>query len=173
MSTTLLSEELRTNIKKAERMLIGFEWVDASTAETIAVEDPATGEVVAHVPAGNAQDVDRAVSAACAAFRGPWRRLTPQERGRLLWKLADLIEDRAQEFAELESLDAGMTIGEARYVDVAFSVDVLRYYAGWPTKITGDTIPVSFPTNFGGPYHSSRCASPSVWWGASCRGISR
>ena len=160
MSTTLLSEELRTNIKKAERMLIGFEWVDASTAETIAVEDPATGEVVAHVPAGNAQDVDRAVSAACAAFRGPWRRLTPQERGRLLWKLADLIEDRAQEFAELESLDAGMTIGEARYVDVAFSVDVLRYYAGWPTKITGDTIPVSFPTNFGGPYHSYTLREP-------------
>ncbi|MGW4340844.1 aldehyde dehydrogenase family protein [Rhodococcus koreensis] len=160
MSATLFSEDLKTNIKKAERMLIGGEWVDSATAETIAVEDPATGAVVASVPAGDARDVDRAVDAARTAFRGRWSRLTPQERGLLLWRLADLIEERAQELAELESLDAGMPIGEARYVDVAFSIDILRYYAGWPTKITGDTIPVSFPTNFGGPYHAYTLREP-------------
>ncbi|MBV6759793.1 aldehyde dehydrogenase family protein [Rhodococcus opacus] len=160
MSASLFSEDLKTNIKKAERMLIGGEWVDSATAETIAVEDPATGAIVASVPAGDARDIDRAVDAARTAFRGRWSRLTPQERGLLLWRLADLIEERAQELAELESLDAGMPIGEARYVDVAFSIDILRYYAGWPTKITGDTIPVSFPTNFGGPYHAYTLREP-------------
>ncbi|MBJ8337298.1 aldehyde dehydrogenase family protein [Antrihabitans sp. YC3-6] len=160
MTTTLLSPDLRTRVQDAHKMLIGSEWVSAASGATLSVEDPATGQVVAEVPAGDIEDVDRAVAAARAALRGPWSRITPQERGKLIWRLADLIEARAQELAELESLDAGMPIMEARYVDVAFSIDVLRYYAGWPTKITGDTIPVSFPMNFGGPYHAYTVREP-------------
>ncbi|MBJ8348856.1 aldehyde dehydrogenase [Antrihabitans sp. YC2-6] len=160
MTTTLLSGDLQAQVRNSHKMLIGSEWVSATSGKTIPVEDPATGLVIAEVPAGDFEDVDRAVAAARAALRGPWSRITPQERGKLIWRLADLIESRAQELAELESLDAGMPIMEARYVDVAFSIDILRYYAGWPTKITGDTIPVSFPTNFGGPYHAYTLREP-------------
>ena len=160
MTTTLLSEDLQVQVRNARKMLIGGDWVESATGATVPVEDPATGRNVADVPAGDAVDVDRAVLAARAALRGPWSRITPQERGKLLWRLADLVEANAQRLAELESLDAGMPIMEARYVDVAFSIDVLRYYAGWPTKITGETIPVSFPTNFGGPYHAYTLREP-------------
>ncbi|TQM32587.1 aldehyde dehydrogenase family protein [Nocardia bhagyanarayanae] len=160
MTTTLHSDDLRTRVAEAQKMLIGGEWVRAASGRTLAVEDPATGEVVAQVPAGDSEDVDRAVRAARAALRGPWCLVTPQERGRLIWRLADLIEANAQQLAELEALDAGMPIAEARYVDVALSIEILRYYAGWPTKITGDTIPVSFPMNFGGPYHAYTVREP-------------
>ncbi|MBF6245667.1 aldehyde dehydrogenase family protein [Nocardia elegans] len=160
MTTTLFSPDLRSRVDDAQQMLIGGEWVQAVSGRTLAVEDPATGDVVAQVPAGDAEDVDRAVAAAHAALRGPWRRTTPQERGKILWRLADLVEAHAQQLAELESLDAGMPIGEARYVDVALSIDILRYYAGWPTKITGDTIPVSFPTTMGGNYHAYTLREP-------------
>ncbi|NEW26595.1 aldehyde dehydrogenase family protein [Nocardia cyriacigeorgica] len=160
MTTTLHSDDLRMRVAEAQKMLIGGEWVQAVSGRTLAVEDPATGEVVAQVPAGDREDVDRAVAAARAALRGPWHLITPQERGTLLWRLADLVEANAQQLAELEALDAGMPIAEARYVDVALSIEILRYYAGWPTKITGDTIPVSFPTNFGGPYHAYTVREP-------------
>ncbi|MGM7648736.1 aldehyde dehydrogenase family protein [Nocardia sp. JW2] len=160
MTMTLHSDGLRTRVAEAQQMLIGGEWVQACSGRTLAVEDPATGAVVAQVPAGDSADVDRAVAAARAALRGPWRLLTPQERGKLIWRLADLLEAHAGELAELEALDAGMPIAEARYVDVALSIDILRYYAGWPTKITGDTIPVSFPMNFGGPYHAYTVREP-------------
>ncbi|MFI2478478.1 aldehyde dehydrogenase family protein [Nocardia xishanensis] len=160
MTTTLHSDGLRTRVADAQKMLIGGEWVQAASGRTLAVEDPATGEVVAQVPAGDSADVDRAVGAARAALRGPWRLVTPQERGKLLWRLADLVEANVQQLAELEALDAGMPIAEARYVDVALSIEILRYYAGWPTKITGDTIPVSFPMNFGGPYHAYTVREP-------------
>lgn len=160
MTTTLLSHDLRTRVGNAQQMLIGGEWVGAASGRTLAVEDPATGEILAHVPAGDAEDVDRAVATARAALRGPWRLITPQERGKLIWRLADLVEANAQELAELEALDAGMPIGEARYVDIALSIDILRYFAGWPTKITGDTVPVSFPTTMGGAYHAYTLREP-------------
>ncbi|MET9262565.1 aldehyde dehydrogenase family protein [Amycolatopsis sp. NPDC004079] len=153
-TTETLPASLRANVEKARRMLIGGDWVEASSGQSLAVRDPSTGQALVDVPAADASDVDRAVSAARAALTGPWRLMTPQERGKLLWRLADLVEARADELAALEALDVGMPITEARFVDVPFSVEILRYYAGWPTKITGDTIPVSFPTNFGGPYHA-------------------
>lgn len=144
----------------AHKMLIGGDWVHGATGQTIPIEDPSTGQTIAAVPAGKAEDVDRAVRAARNAFGGAWSEFTPQQRGQMLYRLADLVEQHADELAKIESLDAGMPIGEARYVDVAFSLDILRYYAGWPTKITGDTIPVSFPTNFGGPYHAYTLRQP-------------
>ncbi|MCG3754040.1 aldehyde dehydrogenase family protein [Amycolatopsis sp. Poz14] len=153
-TTETLPEALRANVEKARRMLIGGDWVEARSGQSLAVRDPSTGQVLVDAPAADASDVDRAVSAARATLTGPWRLMTPQERGKLLWRLADLVEAHADELAALEALDVGMPITEASFVDVPFSVEILRYYAGWPTKITGDTIPVSFPTNFGGPYHA-------------------
>lgn len=160
MTATLLSNPLRTMLQAEHKMLIGGQWVGAASGATLDVHDPATGDVVARVPAGDAEDVDRAARAARAALRGPWSTVTPQERGKLLWRLAELVEAHAAEFAELEALDAGMPINEARFVDVAVSIDILRYYAGWPTKITGDTIPVSYPMNVGGPYHAYTLREP-------------
>jgi acyl-CoA reductase-like NAD-dependent aldehyde dehydrogenase len=154
MSSTLLSEDLQARLQAEHRMLIGGEWVDAASGETLPVYDPSRGEVVAEVPAGGAEDVDRAVAAAREALRGPWQTMSPQERGRVMWRLADLVEEHGDEFVELDSLDVGTPVNDVRFIELASALDVLRYYAGWPTKITGDTIPVSIPKAFGGPYHA-------------------
>jgi phenylacetaldehyde dehydrogenase len=102
---------------------------------------------------GDREDVDRAVRAARRAFEsGPWRKMTPSERGKLVWKLADLIEAHAEEFAQLESLDNGKPVGVARVADVPLAVDLFRYMAGWATKIEGNTIPLSVPYTPGAQY---------------------
>ncbi len=123
------------------RLLINGEWVDgAKKFDTI---NPATGEVLTSVAEASAADVDRAVSAARNAFEdrnGAWRKMSASERGRLIWRLADLIEQNIDELAELETLDNGKPIFESRYVDMPMVVDVLRYYAGWATKIHGETV---------------------------------
>jgi phenylacetaldehyde dehydrogenase len=99
-----------------------------------------------HVARGEKKDIDRAVRAARKAFEnGPWRKMTPSERGKLLWRLADLIEAHADEFATLETLDNGKPLAVARVADVPLTIDHFRYYAGWATKIEGETIPVSVP----------------------------
>ena len=104
---------------------------------------------MAHVAEADAADVDKAVKAARKAFdEGPWPRMTPSERGRILWKLADLIERQTEQFATLESLDNGKPLTVARVADVPLTVDMFRYMAGWATKITGTTIPISFPGEF-------------------------
>jgi acyl-CoA reductase-like NAD-dependent aldehyde dehydrogenase len=105
--------------------------------------NPCTGEALAQVSLGTPADVDRAVAAARRALDGPWGRMTPSQRGKLLWKVADLIEERTEEFAFLEALDTGKPITYARLVDLPLTVDWFRYMAGWPTKLQGATIPVS------------------------------
>ncbi len=96
---------------------------------------------------------DRAVRAARAAFEaGPWSKLTTSERGRLIWKLADLLEENLEEFAQLESLDNGKPLTVARAADVPLAVDLFRYMAGWATKIEGNTIPISVPYTPGAKY---------------------
>ena len=133
-------------LSKARRMLINGQWVQAASGQTFPTYDPATGEVICQVPAGDKADIDAAVKAARAAFEdGPWRRLTPSERGRLIWKLADLLEQNLEEFAALESLDNGKPLTVARVADVPLAVDLFRYMAGWATKIHGDTFPISVP----------------------------
>src|SRR5499427_1856615 len=126
---------------KPGRLLIGGQWVDGSkTFDTI---NPATEEVLTQVVEASAADVDRAVQAARQAFEdrnGPWRKLSASERGRLLWKLADLVEKNIDELAELETLDNGKPIFESRYVDMPMVADVFRYYTGWATKIHGETV---------------------------------
>jgi phenylacetaldehyde dehydrogenase len=127
-------------------MLIDGRFVEAASGRTFPSFDPATGEVLAQVPDGGAEDVDRAVRAARRAFEsGPWPSLSPSERGRLLWKLADLLEAHAEELATLESLDNGKPLTVARAADLPLSVDCLRYFAGWSTKLEGTTIPISVP----------------------------
>jgi aldehyde dehydrogenase (NAD+) len=123
------------------QLLIDGQWVDgAKSFDTI---NPATGEVLTQIAEGSSADVDRAVDAARRAFEdrnGAWRKMSASERGRLIWKLADLLEKNIDEFAELETLDNGKPIFESRYVDMPMVVDVLRYYAGLATKIHGETV---------------------------------
>jgi len=126
------------------RLLIDGQWVEsAKKFDTI---NPATGEVLTQIAAASNEDVDRAVAAARRAFEdrnGAWRKLSASERGRLIWKLADLLEKNIDEFAELETLDNGKPIFESRHVDMPMVIDVLRYYAGWATKIHGETVNTS------------------------------
>jgi acyl-CoA reductase-like NAD-dependent aldehyde dehydrogenase len=128
-------------VSKPKKLLIDGKWVDAESGKSFETRNPATDEVLAKIPEGGKADVDKAVKAARKAFEsGPWRKMTASERGRCLYKLADLIEQRADEFAQLETLDNGKPIKESRFVDVPACVDTFRYYAGWATKIEGETI---------------------------------
>lgn len=125
------------------KMLIGGEWVDALSGETFTTYHPATEEKIADVPRATAQDVDRAVKAARKAFEeGPWPKMDARDRGRLLTKLADLVEAHLPELAALESLDNGKPITDATNADLPLVVDCLRYYGGWADKVHGQTIPV-------------------------------
>ncbi len=105
-------------LAKQHQLLIDGKWVDARSGETFSVEDPATQEVIGHVPAGDRADIDLAVAAARRAFEsGPWSRISPGDRSRLVWKLADLLEEHADEFAEIEALDNGKPVKNARRDD--------------------------------------------------------
>ncbi|HEX4004250.1 MAG TPA: aldehyde dehydrogenase family protein [Candidatus Acidoferrales bacterium] len=139
-----VAENVSKYVAKTRQMLINGKWVNAASGKTFPTYNPATGEVLAHVAEGDKEDIDRAVAAARAAFeKGAWRDITPSERGRLIWKLADLLEKHAEEFAQLECLDQGKPLALARVADIPVSIDQLRYYAGWATKVEGSTIPIS------------------------------
>lgn len=140
-------------ITKKHKMLINGKWVESASGKTFPTYDPATGEVLAEIAEGDREDINRAVQAARNAFEnGPWPRLTASERGRLIWKLADLLEQNLEEFAEIESLDNGKPLKIARVADVPLAVDLFRYMAGWATKIEGNTIPISVPYTPGAKY---------------------
>ncbi|MCO6457076.1 MAG: aldehyde dehydrogenase family protein [Pirellulaceae bacterium] len=122
---------------------IGGQWQPAQSGQTFATLDPATEEVIAEVAEGDAADVELAVRAAREALeRSDWSRLDARDRGRLMYRLADLIEEEIDELAALESWDNGKPIRDARHVDLPLVVDCLRYYAGYADKIHGQTIPV-------------------------------
>ncbi|MEB2346680.1 MAG: aldehyde dehydrogenase family protein [Deltaproteobacteria bacterium] len=141
-----LQPEVRRFVGRRRPLLIDGKWVEAASGRTFESLDPATGERLAEVAEGDREDVDRAVRAARRAFdAGPWPAMTPSERGRLLWKLADLLEANTEELAQLESLDNGKPVTVARAADVPLAVDCLRYMAGWATKVEGATIPISVP----------------------------
>jgi phenylacetaldehyde dehydrogenase len=146
-------------VSKTGKLLINGKWVDAASGKTFATYNPATGEVLANVAAGDKEDIDRAVKAARAAFEtGPWSKISPSERGRLLWKLADLLEKHTEEFAQLESLDNGKPLKVARAADVPLAVDHFRYYAGWATKIEGNTISLGLAKQ--GKFHAYTVREP-------------
>lgn len=154
-------EHVQSFVRTPRKMLIGGRWRDAASGKTFATYNPATGDMLAHVAEGDRADVDHAITAARKAFEsGPWRKLTASERGRLIWKLADLLETHAEEFAQLESLDNGKPIGVARVADVPLAVDLFRYMAGWATKIEGNTIPISVPYTPGAQYLSYTLREP-------------
>jgi aldehyde dehydrogenase (NAD+) len=128
------------------RLLINGEWQESHTGKTFDTINPATEEAIASVPEADAVDVDRAVAAARRAFdEGPWRRMSAAERGRLLYKLADLIESNQEELAQLETLDNGKPISESLAVDLPLTIACYRYYAGWADKNHGKTIPIAGP----------------------------
>jgi len=150
-----LDERVVGFTSEPRKMLIDGEWVEAASGKTFPTYNPATGEVLAWIAEGDEEDVDRAVKAARVAFEaGPWRKTTPSDRGKMIWKLADLIEEHFEEFAELESIDNGKPVTFARMADVPVSVDMFRYMAGWATKIEGSTIPISVPYMPGAEFHA-------------------
>ena len=128
---------------RCTQLLIDGQWCDSVSGETFATYHPATEEKIADIARAGAADVDLAVKAARRAFsQGPWAEMDARDRGRLLNRLADLIEENAEELAALETLDNGKPIRDSRAADIPLVIDCLRYYAGWADKLTGDTIPV-------------------------------
>ncbi len=129
-------------LKKPKKLLIDGKWVDAKSGKSFKTYNPATEEVLAEIPEAGKEDVDAAVKAARIAFEDGrfHRKMTAAQRAHCLYKLADLIEKHADELAQLETLDNGKPISEARWVDVAATVETFRYYAGWATKLEGETI---------------------------------
>ncbi len=133
------------------RLHIDGAWTDALGGGEIPVVDPATGEVFTSVAEAREADIDRAVAAARKAFdSGPWPRMKPNERARILWRLADLIERDGDELARLTTLENGKPFSQAQMIDVRGSVKAFHYFSGWATKLTGTTVPLSTP----GEYHA-------------------
>ena len=131
---------------KPGRLFIDGQWVESISGATFTTVNPATEAPLTQVSEARAEDVDRAVKAARKAFTGgPWPAMSPGDRGRLLWKIGDLLESRLDEVARLETLDSGKTITEASRVDVPMAADCFRYFAGFATKIEGETIPARGP----------------------------
>jgi acyl-CoA reductase-like NAD-dependent aldehyde dehydrogenase len=128
---------------KTKGLWIDNEYVDAVSGETITSLNPATGEPFAEVQAAGKEDVDRAVASARKALDGEWGKMSPDDRGRLIWKLAELVEEHNDELGTLETLDNGKPIGASQGDDVPGVAAMFRYFAGWATKIQGHTIPVS------------------------------
>jgi aldehyde dehydrogenase (NAD+) len=126
-----------------QKMFIGGKWVDAVSGKTFPTLNPATGQVICHVAEGDTADVDLAVKAARTALEdGPWGRMNASDRGRLMNKLADAIEDKMEELAALETLDNGKPIADSLAADLPLTIKCYRYYAGWADKIHGKTIPI-------------------------------
>jgi aldehyde dehydrogenase (NAD+) len=128
-------------LSKPKQLLIDGKWVNAKSGKTFETRNPANDEVLSTIAEGGKEDIDLAVKAARRAFEeGKWRKMTAAQRARLLYRLADEIEKRSEEFAQLETLDNGKPIKESRYVDIPQVVETFRYYAGWVTKLEGETV---------------------------------
>jgi phenylacetaldehyde dehydrogenase len=151
----------RCSCAAPRQLFINGQWCDAASGKTFETPDPATGETLARVAEGGAEDIDRAVRAARRAFdEGPWGRMTPSERGRIIWRIGDLILQHADELAQLESLDNGKPFGVAQAADVPLAADLFHYMAGWATKIEGNTINISVPYMPGANFHSYTLREP-------------
>lgn len=141
------------------RMLIGGQWTDASSGGRFEKINPATEQVLAELPAGEAADIDRAVASAREQLStGPWSTMPGPERGKLLHRLADLVERDSEMIARVQAEESGQPIGEPRFLDVPKAVDTFRYYAGWADKIEGAVLPIT--EAFGEPAHSYRTREP-------------
>ncbi len=158
-----ISQKTKEWISKPKKLLINGEWIDAASGETFEVFNPANGQVIAHVQKGGAPDIESAVSHARKVFddsSSAWRRMTPSERGKLVWKIGDLILEHADTLAELESADNGKPMAVAKVADVALAADLFHYMAGWATKLEGNTIPISVPYAPGAQFHAFTLREP-------------
>ena len=136
---TLIKEKVQI---KPGKLFIGGKWVDSVSGKIFATINPATAEVITQVYEASEKDVDLAVQSARKALEGPWKKMSASDRGKILWKIGDLILKYAEELAYLETLDSGKTIFESSKIDIPHTADVFHYYAGWADKIQGETIPV-------------------------------
>lgn len=144
--TVQLDERVQHFLQGKKKMFINGQFVESASSKTFDTPNPATGETLATVYEGDKQDIGRAVQAARKAFdEGPWPRMNPADRSRLMYKLADLMEEHREALAQLETLDNGKPIRETANADIPLAIEHMRYYAGWTTKITGQTIPVNGP----------------------------
>lgn len=135
-------------VKSARKLFINGQFVDSVSGETFDTFDPATGNKIVSVAEANAEDVEKAVEAARDAFdSGDWPKMKPNDRARLLLKLADLIEENAEELSHLETLDNGMPLNQS-YQMILGAAESFRYYAGWATKIAGETLNPSTPGEY-------------------------
>jgi phenylacetaldehyde dehydrogenase len=150
-----LSAPVKRFVGQARQALIDGRWQDAQSGETFEVFNPSNETVIARVADCKKADVDLAVAAARKAFdQGPWPRMSPSARGKILWKIGDLILENLEELAQLESLNNGKPIGVARGADVPLAADLFHYMAGWATKIEGSTIQISVPYTPDAQYHA-------------------
>ncbi|MCF6215177.1 MAG: aldehyde dehydrogenase family protein [Emcibacter sp.] len=141
-----LHHKTRDFISSPRKMLVNGQWVTSASGKSFDTLDPSTGGVIVQVAEGDKEDIDRAVTAARAAFEdGLWPSMNPTDRARCMYRLADLMEENADILAELEALDNGKNVAVARAVDVQVAIDYIRYMAGWPTKIMGNVLPLSVP----------------------------
>jgi phenylacetaldehyde dehydrogenase len=155
VQVTELSSEVESFIGRPREVLIDGRWVAAKSGKSFEVYDPSSGREIARVAACEKADVDAAVAAARRAFdHGPWPRMSPSQRGRIIWKIGDLILENLEELAQLEALDNGKPIGVARAADVPLAADLFHYMAGWATKLEGNTIGLSVPYTPGAEYHA-------------------
>jgi len=144
--TVNLKEKVEKFLSGKKHLYINGEFVESKSQKTFETYNPATGEVLAHVFEAGSEDIDLAVRAAKKAFdEGPWSKMGAAKRSRLMYKLADLMEENAAELAQLETLDNGKPIRETTNADIPLAIEHMRYYAGWSTKIVGQTIPVNGP----------------------------
>jgi phenylacetaldehyde dehydrogenase len=161
MTTALLDKRVNDFVSTERRLYIDGKFVDAATGKTFETPNPATGEILAHVAEGDAEDIDRAVRAARRAFEsGPWATMTPSERGRIVWRIGDLVEEHTEELAQLETLDNGKPLAIARAADVPLAAELFRYMAGWATKLEGNTISLSVPYMPGAQFHAYTLREP-------------
>jgi phenylacetaldehyde dehydrogenase len=158
--TVTLDRNVEAFIGTPRQLFINGQWADAASGKTFETPNPATGEILARVAEGDAEDINRAVRAARAAFNGPWSQLTPSDRGRIIWRIGDLILEHAEELAQLESLDNGKPYAVALGADVPLAADLFHYMAGWATKINGSTIDISVPYMPGANFHSYTLREP-------------
>lgn len=148
-------------LRKPKQNLIAGKWVDAASSKLFDVFNPADGSVIARVADSDREDIDRAVKAARSAFESrAWGHMTPSERGKLVWRIGDLILKNADELAELESIDNGKPRAVARVADVPLAADLFHYMAGWATKVEGTTIPISVPYAPGARFHAYTLREP-------------
>lgn len=161
-----VSPETTSFLATRKRMLIGGQWLESAAGKSFCVQNPCDEEMIAEVAEGDAADIDKAVRAAHAAFTNPaWRRMSPAERTKLMLRLADLIEAHALELVELDVLSIGKPISQAKAFDGPIAADMIRYNAGWCTKLGGKSSTPLLPdmrgdSGFGPPYHSYSIREP-------------